>query len=77
MDYKVEFIKGWALSLDDSLDLVVRGSSVSISSRPGHGQYVFFSREGEWTPPIAGFTLYDKAGAYSVRYALTGHRCGA
>ena len=75
MPYKVEYIKGWALSLDSSLDLVVRGSAVTIASRPGHGQNVFFIREGEWAPSNPGFTLDDETGQYSVRYTRTGARC--
>lgn len=75
LPYKVEFNKGWALSLDASLDLVVRGTAVSIASRPSHGRFVFFTHEGELAPPTPGFTLYDVDGAYALRYALSGTRC--
>lgn len=75
LPYKVEFNKGWALSLDASLDLVARGADTSIASRPGHGQYVFVTREGELPPSPREFTLHEKSGEYSVRYVLTGIRC--
>ncbi|NLR73362.1 hypothetical protein HGI47_21050 [Novosphingobium sp. ERN07] len=77
VSYALEYHKGWAYSLDQALRIEPEGSTAKLTLKSGHGLFLFLSREGAGTAPIAQFTLYSSDGARAAIYKNRGSTCAS
>lgn len=76
MGYKLEYRKGWALSIDRWLNFVVGANgSIKVVLGSDFGQFLFISREGEVASREPGFYLIDRDSGLSIHYHWTGAAC--
>ncbi len=73
--YALEYHKGWVYSLDDALRVEPMGSTAELTLKRGSGLFIFLSREGEVTRPVAQFTLYSADGSKAAIYHKIAKGC--
>jgi hypothetical protein len=76
--YKLEYIKGWSLTLDRWLDFRrLSDGSIEVIPGPDFGEFLFLSHEGVVADPKAGFDIVNHGDGVFVHYTPAGKGCGS